>query len=202
MSRDCAGKDEMKKQSERAAETQAALIAAFWELYKEKPIAKITVKEITSRAGFYRSTFYLYYTDVYNVLERIESNILRDWQTMISEILEQGKPGMMLDMIMALYEQYGEYMSVLLSPNGDPTFLQKIKVTLRSKMFSIFQVSSNEAQAALIFEFYISAVLAFLTGWYRNGKPIPTKEAVSLVRSLVWEGIASTMRHHVTNVAG
>jgi AcrR family transcriptional regulator len=201
MSRDREGQDEMKKRSERAAETQAALTAAFWELYKEKQIAKITVKEITDRAVFYRSTFYLYYTDVYNVLEQLENHILQDWKRMSDQFLEQGSHDMMLDMIVAFYDQYGEYMSELLSPNGDPTFLQKIKDTLRPMILTLFQVSANDVHVTLIFEYYISAVLAFLTGWYRNGRQIPAQEAVDMVRSLVWDGLTSVIRRRAANPA-
>ena len=36
----------------------------FLELLKEKPVAKITVKEICERAEINRSTFYKHYQDV------------------------------------------------------------------------------------------------------------------------------------------
>ena len=121
---------------------------------------------------------------------------------MISEVLEQGRLEIMLEMVTAFYEQHGEYMSVLLSTGGDLEFLQKIKDTLRPKILSIFQVSGNDARATLIFEFYISAALAFLTSWYRNGKPIPTQKAVALIYALVWEGIASVMFRLATKAPG
>lgn len=49
--------------------TRENLIEAFWELYKDKPIEKITVKEITNRAGYNRGTFYAYFKDTYEVLK-------------------------------------------------------------------------------------------------------------------------------------
>lgn len=186
----------MRKSSEKAAETQTALTTAFWELYKEKPITKITVKEITDRAGFYRSTFYFYFTDVYHVLEKVESAILSDWEAMIAEVLEEGRLDTMLELATTFYDRYGEYLSVLLSPAGDPAFLQKIKDTLRPKMYSVFQVSADHTQIDLIFEFSISAVLAFLTGWYRNGRQIPAREAVALIRALVTKGVLPVMLQH------
>lgn len=66
----------MKKQSEVTAQTKQNLVGAFWSLYCEKRIEKITVKEITLKAGYNRGTFYEYFTDVYDVLEQIEKSLI------------------------------------------------------------------------------------------------------------------------------
>ena len=190
----------MKKQPEKTALTKAYLTTAFWELYKEKPITKITVKDVTDRAGYFRSTFYLYFTDVYAILERIEDDILCDWETMVSEVFEQGKNEMMLEMITAFYERYGEYMSVLLSPKGDPAFIQKIKDIMRPKMFARLKLPDKDAKGSMIFEFVISAMLAFLTEWYRNAKNISAENAIKLLQSLGSEDTMAVMLRHAAEV--
>ena len=48
----------MKKQPERTALTRNVLIETFLEISEEKPIDKITVSELASKAGYNRSTFY------------------------------------------------------------------------------------------------------------------------------------------------
>lgn len=59
-------------------ETKKKIVNAFWQIYQEKTIDKITVREITELSGIHRATFYLYYSDIYAVLERIEKRILRE----------------------------------------------------------------------------------------------------------------------------
>ena len=66
----------MNKQPEVTAQTKQNLIDAFWSLYCEKRIEKITVKEITQMAGYNRGTFYEYFTDVYDVLDQIELSLV------------------------------------------------------------------------------------------------------------------------------
>ena len=68
----------MKKQPEVTAATRKNLIDAFWTLYKEKTIDKITIAEITRLSGNNRVTFYHYFKDVYAVLEHIEDNLIKD----------------------------------------------------------------------------------------------------------------------------
>ena len=48
----------MNKQPEITAQTKQNFVDAFWELYKKYSIEKITVKQITDKAGYNRATFY------------------------------------------------------------------------------------------------------------------------------------------------
>ncbi|MBQ8625170.1 MAG: TetR/AcrR family transcriptional regulator [Agathobacter sp.] len=48
----------MKKQPEITDATRQAFIDVFCEYYLERPIEKITVKEISEKAGYSRVTFY------------------------------------------------------------------------------------------------------------------------------------------------
>ena len=70
----------MRKQPERTERTRQALMDSFWELYRTRKIDKITVQAVTDGAGVYRSTFYEYFLDVYDVLETIERKLLEDFE--------------------------------------------------------------------------------------------------------------------------
>lgn len=61
----------------RVRKTKRSLRTALFKLISEKEINHITVKEITALADVNRSTFYLYYTDVYNMYESIQDEIYR-----------------------------------------------------------------------------------------------------------------------------
>ena len=50
----------MKKQPHITEQAKNNLRIAFWSLYAQKPIEKISIKEITELAGYNRGTFYLY----------------------------------------------------------------------------------------------------------------------------------------------
>ena len=49
--------------------TKREILRAFSDLASEKPVDKITVKEITDLCQISRNTFYYHYQDVYEVLE-------------------------------------------------------------------------------------------------------------------------------------
>lgn len=59
----------------RVLKTKKAITTAFMELTLEKDIRKITVSDIAERAVINRSTFYLHYSDVKDVLDDIENDV-------------------------------------------------------------------------------------------------------------------------------
>ena len=180
----------MKKNPEKTAQTKGALKTAFWTLYQDRPITKITVQDVTALAGFNRSTFYQYFHDVYCVLEEIEDRIINEWDTAFSKntkLLETQNPDeAIIEMTVDFYERNGEYLSVLLSPDGDSSFAQKLKNAMRPKIFSILQMPDSTIETSLIFEFASSGMLAVLTAWYHSASHIPTKDVVELIYSLLY----------------
>ena len=59
-------------------QTKENLVEAFWTLYKDKPLEKITVKEITDKAGYNRGTFYSYFKDTYEMQKYVRDSLLPD----------------------------------------------------------------------------------------------------------------------------
>lgn len=56
-----------------ASFTKKEIIASFVKLLDERPLNKITVKDIVEDCGINRSTFYYYYSDVYALLREVLS---------------------------------------------------------------------------------------------------------------------------------
>ena len=120
----------MKKTAAKE-ETKQALIQAFWKLYREKRIEKITVGEIAAVAGYNRSTFYEYFYDVPDVLQQIEDGILDEMQF--------GIPGdrIPLEEVVALFERNADALSVLLGEHGDFSFFFRVRGKMRDAFHAL-----------------------------------------------------------------
>ena len=68
----------MKENDQRVRITKLLIKKTFTELLTKKPIQKISVKELCEKAGINRGTFYSHYEDIYDLLEKIENEILGD----------------------------------------------------------------------------------------------------------------------------
>ena len=189
----------MKKQPEVTIQTRENLIQAFWSLYCEKKIEGITVKAITEKAGYHRSTFYEYFTDVYDVLTQLEESLLEDKKESVIKGLETGQQDDLIQQVADLYETKGNYLSVLLGENGNPLFVKKIKTVMRPVLMDKFGLSENEAHTSYICEFVSSAIIGTMTYWYQNGKSISSVELLSMVRSMLEDGVWPMIRKYATN---
>ena len=63
------------------------LAASFKELACQQPIEKITIKQITDKAGVIRPTFYNHFQDKYNLLEWI---LIKELVTPVQPLLSAG----------------------------------------------------------------------------------------------------------------
>jgi len=67
----------------RTRYTKMVIQNSFLALLKEKPINKITVKEVCEMSEINRATFYRYYKDPYDWLEQTESIMLENTKAII-----------------------------------------------------------------------------------------------------------------------
>ena len=179
----------MKKQPQITAQTRENLIQAFWSLYCEKKIEHITVKEITDKAGYHRSTFYEYFVDIYDLLNQLEDSLLEHIEMNIINRLDGELDDDLAQKIATIYDEKGEYLSELLGENGDPEFSNKVKAVMKPALTDAFGLPESEIHTSYIFEFASSGILAVVTHWYKNGKNLPSQELVGLVRSMLMSGV-------------
>jgi AcrR family transcriptional regulator len=189
----------MKKQPEVTAQTRQNLVDAFWTLYCEKRIEKITVKEITQKAGYNRGTFYEYFTDVYDVLEQLEESLIPAIYELPPISIANQNMGMPLDMFMTLYEQNSKYYSILLSDKGDPAFASKLKNSTKPVIKQAFLEKYNidPIEFDFILEFVLSAMIGIMSYWFRKDKILPAEDLVSLMYDLMENGVMKRIQRNI-----
>ncbi len=186
----------MKKNPEATALTRENLIEAFLSLYCQKKIEHISIKEITDKAGYHRSTFYEYFFDIHDLLNQLENSLLAYIKEKVVNSLAGDRYDDIPQELADLYESRGNYLSVLLGENGDPNFSKKLKAVMGSTLVYPFGLSESELHTSYILEFGLSAIIATITHWYRNNKNLPSKELVSLIRSMLMNGIFPLIRKY------
>jgi len=74
-----------EKKDRRIRKTENQLRAGLAKLLKKKNIREITVKELVEEVDINRSTFYLHYTDIYNMMSTIEEELMKDFRQVIAD---------------------------------------------------------------------------------------------------------------------
>lgn len=112
-------------QDARIRYTKMVIQTNFISLLKEKPLNKITVKEICALAEINRATFYKYYADAYDLMDKIEDALLKELQETVQHSLKDGINKTLVQILEKMKENGQLYMT-LFSKNGDPLFPMKI----------------------------------------------------------------------------
>ena len=118
--------------------TKEAIVRAFWQMYQEQPINKITVKELMDSLGLHRGTFYIHFTDTYAVLEEIEAYLLEDLES-IDTMFENSSGGLAMysQILYNCFQTKKEYLRLLVLDRRDPFFAQKYVSHLKEHMLNI-----------------------------------------------------------------
>ena len=78
---------EQKRDDRRTQYSKRVIKESLFQLMQEKPINTITVKELCERADVNRSTFYAYYTDIYDLDRKIIKEFFKMQRSFINKCL-------------------------------------------------------------------------------------------------------------------
>ena len=179
----------MGKQAENKSVTRENLMTAFWSLYQKKSIEKITIREITQAAGYNRGTFYDYFIDIYDALDQLQDSLLDYTQVAIDEYRNNGFNQEIVEYITKVFYVRGDYFSVFLGENRDPNFPGKMKKVVKPIFYEVWKLSESSEEASLIFEFAISAIIGMLSYWYKSEKRISYEEFLTMMKSMLMNGM-------------
>jgi len=179
--------------SERTAVTRDDLMAAFIDLYGRKKIERITIKEITDLAGYNRGTFYVYFKDVYDILEQAEALMLSHLDKAISLLVTVKQnvfPEAFFKTMMEVLKENQQLASVLMS-RGSIEYYHTIKKMIKEKLMNIREDLSPEDKRMLelTVEYQVSAVIGVLSYWVQSDLSESVEDLLTFVMDISRNGV-------------
>lgn len=163
----------------RTRYTKNIIRTVFLELLKERPVNKITVKEICDRAEINRGTFYKHYLDVYDLMEHLEAEALEKMETLIASLETDGSRQMLLKILETLRE-HQELINVLSKNMTDKHFLVQMS-TCCMKYVAPYLTSgrANDPETdTYTYSYVIGGASAIIEQWFlTNMKETPEQLA-------------------------
>lgn len=172
----------MKKQQDTTNETKNSFIVSFCKLYMKKPIEKISIRELTDTAGYNRTTFYNYFSDIYDVLDYIENSSIRYVKkNIIIDMKKENPSKQFINTFLNIYENWESYIKVLLSNQNSAHFTDRLKKELFNSCMDAFNLPKNNIRAEYILDFYLSAIISVISRWIRNQSEMSSLEMANLL---------------------
>ena len=112
-----------EKVDRRVRYTKRALTQALVQLVQERPVSKISVKELCERADVNRSTFYAHFRNPHDLLQSIENDALADLK---AHLLADDKPRTASVVKVLEYAQDNAEVFLMLLEESDGGFQRQI----------------------------------------------------------------------------
>ncbi len=187
--------EELKREDRRVRRTKKLLTQALTELLQKKQINEITVKELTDLADMNRGTFYMYYRDIFDMLEKIEDELFQKLDG-IAQSHEHGDPTQQVKPILLdlfrFIEENQEMFRVLLSPNGDMNFLHRLYEAIRERSLEIWKDqmgSLGEKEFDYRYSFVIFGCAGMIRAWVNRNCQETDMQMAELADRMIRRGI-------------
>lgn len=180
------------KTDARVRYTKMMIRNSFIQLLQKKPLNKITVKSICELSEINRTTFYKYYSDPYDLMQKFEDEVLEGLQKLIEESGCRNVGGS-LGIILYEMKENPELYRMIFSGQGDHNFNDKLIMLCylegQSGMKHILP-DLTLVQQEWFHYFLAKGCSSILDCWVQNGMKEEPLEVAEFINRLI---IASTV---------
>lgn len=152
----------------RTIYTKNSIREAFLILLTQKDLEKITVKEITQLADINRGTFYKYYKDAFDLLQKIEEETMED---LLADIQLNSQPiEKWLTTLLQKIQQQPE-VRILVLGNHQSNFLSPLLERIKPEAFQHFSQYFPEASTVekeLYLSYFVEGSVGLIVRWLRD----------------------------------
>jgi AcrR family transcriptional regulator len=174
------------KQSRRTQYTKIIIRESLMDLMKTRSVSDISVKEICAAADISRSTFYAHYKDQYDLLKKIEDEILEKTNAILNKYSyksTKSEARQMLEEILHYITCNKSSIYVLFSENGDINFQKSLFSSIyKTNILKIFtEKMPDEKTREYYFMFVAVGSIGLIYHWIKTNINKPVDELAGLI---------------------
>ncbi len=172
----------------RAKRTDKLLLEALIELTVQKGFAAVTVSDLTKYAGINRATFYRHYEDKFDLLNHYAETVygLLDSMPDAEAPLPADNPAQaVIPGLVVIFEHIranARFYQVMLGPNGDPAFADKIRQYIKKRIWRSLPAELRKDSSAvdLYLSYSSSASIGAVLWWLDHDMPCSAEEMAAI----------------------
>lgn len=186
-----------KKVDRRIRKTKKLLINSLAALLEEKPLKNITVRELAELSDINRGTFYLHYRDVYDMVDKLETEAFERFNEIVSNYEPSYEQETFLTFLTELFEFLADNSLLaksLIGKNGDAAFVDKLKITLREKYVARIYSDLNikdKVKFEYLCHFIEMGSVGICDAWLNGGMKEAPRKMAEITENMILSAIAS-----------
>lgn len=179
-----------------ARRTRALIEQAFLELIGQKPIRKVTVQELIDRANIARTTFYLHYHDIPDLVDSVEQTLLDEVRSALEQLdqtpIRVDGEYPTIQAVVEIFARHADLLLLLNGEHGDPTFDERFQDTIYEVTRKLRAVKEGAAFDEMRHKLYscyvISGGISVLNRLLKEGLPVDVRQASSILGAMASAG--------------
>lgn len=182
----------------RTRVTKILIRRAFTDLLKKKPIQSISIKELCEAAGINRGTFYSHYADIYDLLDKMEEEMMEDFQKALEPLLSMEAEGLtpvkITTGIFQCLKENADICTVTLGDFGDKEFALRLINLGREKCvetYSRYFETATPKQIEFFYAFVSAGCIGLLQKWLAEGMVTSAEEIAEMAENIMMSGMGA-----------
>lgn len=158
------------KSDARVRYTKRRIKESLLTLLAQKPINRITVKEVCEAAEINRATFYAHYTDCFDALEQAEAELLAVYEQSLS-FTDAADVLALIERIYDLIEQNESIFGVLVFQHKDAEMLSRMIALAHDKTLAQWRTQltkADENKLEMLFACMANGLASVVLSGYRH----------------------------------
>lgn len=168
-------------ETRRTQMTRHLFRTALAELMQDKPLHKITIKEICDKADLNRATFYLHYRDQDELFDEILALFEKDITENIFKLTGEGDKVVLMSKYFDYIRNNSGLYTILMTDVGAKT---RIVTDVLSELKAEMPVYGNELENRYVYTFLIDGTCSIIQRWIDNGFDLSTKDLAKLIDNI------------------
>lgn len=160
-------------------------------LMQKKSVNSISVKELTDLADVNRGTFYLHYSDIYDMVQKIEDEFFAEYESVLNTSTPSGeKEGYIyLKELFTFFKNNQDFCRLICSTNADLGFFNRLKNLLNRKYCIVWEnaeLQMSRKQTEYYNSFIFWGSIGILKQWIDNDFNESPEAVARLVAKIIY----------------
>ena len=183
------------KENRKVKYTKMVIRESLFKLLKTKQLNQITVKELCKLADINRGTFYSHYTDLFDLVQKLEEALIEDMKAVIKfeNIGQDNQLEMFVDIFSHIKNNIEEYQILLLNPNSSRILDEIIAEAYEHHLLALEDIKVPISKNMVDYSFALvsSGSARVIMKWIKNDFAEPPQEMARLINHFTNTGFSS-----------
>lgn len=177
----------INKNDRRVRRTKKLLRESLSELMLGKELHNITVRELTDKADIHRATFYVHYSDIYDLYEQMENEVVEEMSKIFVFDPSHTYEELFHTLIDYIYDNRIMFRAFF-SEKGNHGFYTRISSYIEDRYLEIWKYETKQkkpTEESLFFiKYHIQGFQSIISKWAENNYVYPKEKIIDIVLKL------------------